>query len=130
VLAPLVSEGLLVKSEAERFIEKPGTRRRIKAATAWDADTLRSGYAELLILDEWQLLMNEDTWELVGTPLLLDSDRDALFIYTPPSLRSRAATKAGDPRHGAKMFKFAEADKSGRWQAFHFTSHANPHISP
>jgi phage terminase large subunit-like protein len=27
------------------------------------------------------------------------------------------------------MFKKAAADKTGRWEAFHFTSHANPHIS-
>ncbi|MFA4837064.1 MAG: hypothetical protein WC749_13470, partial [Dehalococcoidia bacterium] len=38
--------------------------------------------------------------------------------------------KARDPRHAAKMFKAAQEDTSGRWQAFHFTSHDNPHISP
>lgn len=61
--------------------------------------------------------------------MLLDHDGDAVFIYTPPSLRSRSVSKARDPQHAAKMFSLAKNDKSGRWEAFHFTSHDNPHIS-
>lgn len=123
------------KNETEHVIEIPRTETRIRAKTAWDADTLRGDYAGFLILDEWQL-MNEDMWELVGAPMLLDCDGDACFIYTPPSIHGRRSdsgktirTKARDPQHAAKMFAAAEQDKTGRWAAFHFTSHDNPHIS-
>ena len=61
--------------------------------------------------------------------MLLDNDGDAVFVYTPPSLHSRSMTKARDPRYAAKLWKKANADTSGRWEAFHFTSHDNPHIS-
>lgn len=81
-----------------------------------------------MILDEYQLT-NEDAWEVVGVPMLLDNNGDAVFIYTPPSLRSAGVSKARDPRHAAKLFKMAQADTTGRWAAFHFTSHDNPFIS-
>jgi phage terminase large subunit len=61
--------------------------------------------------------------------MLLDNNGDAVFIYTPPSLRASGVSKARDPRHAAKMFKAAQADTTGRWAAFHFTSHDNPHLS-
>lgn len=96
--------------------------------TAFNADTLRGDYADLLILDEWQL-MDEEAWERVGSPMLLDNDGDAVFIYTPPSLQSRSASKARDPQHASKMFAKVQADTTGRWETFHFTSHDNPHIS-
>lgn len=105
----------------------PGDEMRIRAKTAWNADTLRGDYADILIFDEWQL-MNEDAWGLVGAPMLLDNNGDAIFIYTPPSFRSRGITKANDPMHAAKMYRGADADTSGRWAAFHFSSHDNPHI--
>lgn len=127
-LAEPIDAGVFVKNETLHTIELPGTKQRIRAKTAWNADTLRGDYADLLIIDEWQL-MDEDAWELVGAPMLLDNDGDAVFIYTPPSLRSRSVSKARDPRHAAKMYKRAESDELGRWQAFTFTSHDNPHIS-
>jgi len=116
------------KNETEHFIELPETEQRIRAKTAWNADTLRGDYADVLILDEWQL-MNEEAWEVVGAPMLLDNNGDAVFIYTPPSLHSRSTTKATDPQHAAKLYKRAAQDTTGRWAAFHFTSHDNPHIS-
>lgn len=119
---------VLYKNESLHLIEVPGTRQRIRAKTAWNADTLRGDYADLLILDEWQL-MDESAWYEVGAPMLLDNNGDAVFIYTPPSLRSRSVSKARDPKHAAKMFKAALADKTGRWATFHFRSHDNPHIS-
>jgi hypothetical protein len=61
--------------------------------------------------------------------MLLDNNGDAVFIYTPPSLHSRGTSKARDPRHAAKLFQRAQADTTGRWEVFHFTSHDNPHIS-
>jgi len=119
------------KNEAEHFIEKPGSEQRIKAKTAWNADSLRGDYAGLLILDEYQMI-NEQAWNTVGAPMLLDNDGDAVFIYTPPSLRSRSVSKADDPQHAAKMFKKAQALQDGgstRWAAFHFNSMDNPHLS-
>lgn len=127
-LAEPVERGIYTKHEGRHLIERPGTKQRIRAKTAWNADTLRGDYADLLILDEWQL-MDEEAWEQVGQPMLLDNDGDAVLIYTPPSLRSRSVSKARDPRHAARMFQAAEADTSGRWAAFHFTSRDNPHIS-
>jgi hypothetical protein len=123
-----VDAGLYRKNETTHVIELPGTEQRIRAKTCWNADTLRGDYADRLILDEYQL-MSEDTWGVVGAPMLLDNDGDAVFIYTPPSRRSRSTTKANDPRHAAKTYQRAEADETGRWEAFTFTSHDNPHIS-
>lgn len=118
----------LYKNETEHIIELPGTEQRIRAKTCWSADTLRGDYADDLILDEWQL-MDEDAWELVGLPMLLDHNGDATLIYTPPSLHSRSVSKARDPQHAAKMFKKAQEDTTGRWEAFHFTSYENPYLS-
>jgi hypothetical protein len=123
-----IAAGIFYKNESTRVIERSGTGQRIRAKTAWNADTLRGDFADLLILDEWQL-MDEEAWEVVGAPMLLDNNGDAVFIYTPPSLRSRSVSKARDPRHAAKMFRQACTDQSGRWAAFHFPSSANPHIS-
>jgi hypothetical protein len=123
-----VKRHVYYKNETEHVIELPRTEQRIRAKTAWNADTLRGDYADVLILDEWQL-MNEDAWGKVGAPMLLDNNGDAIFIYTPPSLHSRSVSKARDPQHAAKMFKEAEENKSGRWATFHFKSHDNPHIS-
>lgn len=127
LLEPIEAK-VLYKNETRHIIEVPGTKVRIRAKTAWDADSMRGDYADLLIFDEWQL-SNEEAWGRVGAPMLLDNNGDAVFIYTPPSLHSRSRTKAKDPRHAAKMFKRALANKSGRWETFHFSSHDNPHIS-
>lgn len=127
-LAEPLDGGIFYKNETEHIIEKPGSEQRIRAKTAWNADTLRGDFADLLILDEWQL-MNEDAWGLVGAPMLLDNNGDAVFVYTPPSIHSRSSSKADDKLHAAKLFKRAAADPSGRWQTFHFRSHDNPHLS-
>jgi hypothetical protein len=125
-----IEAGVFRKNESDHTIELVGTEQRIKAKTAWNADTLRGDYADDLYLDEWQL-HNEEAWEVVGAPMLLDNDGDAVFIYTPPSLKSRSVSKANDPQHAAKQFKKAQerAKEGQRWATFHFTSHDNPHIS-
>jgi len=127
-LNPLLKTGIYKLNETERFIEKIGTQNRIKAKTAWNANTMRGDYADRLILDEWQL-MAEDAWDEVGAPMLMDNNGDATFVYTPPSLRSSGISRARDPLHAAEMFKMAQADKTGLWEAFHFTSFDNPHLS-
>jgi hypothetical protein len=123
-----LDSGVLVKNETRRYIERPRTRQRIRCKTAFNADSLRGDYADLLILDEY-MLMHESTWQDVGAPMLLDNDGDAVFIYTPPSRRTRHLSRADDPRHASKLYARAAADESGRWAAFHFTSRDNPHIS-
>ena len=123
-----IEAGVYTMNKTERILELPGTEQRIRAKTCWNADSLRGDYADELILDEFQL-MSEDTWDTVGSPMLLDNNGNATFIYTPPSLRSRSASKATDPLHAMKLYKRAEEDKSGRWEVFHFTSMDNPHIS-
>ena len=123
-----IKAGIFYKNETEHIIVRTGTEQRIRAKTAWNADTLRGDYADELILDEWQL-MNEDAWEVVGAPMMLDTNGNAIFIYTPPSLHSRSVSKANDPQHAAKLYKKAMADTTGRWAVFNFTSHDNPHLS-
>jgi hypothetical protein len=127
-LRDAIEGGVYHKNETEHSIELAGSKQRVRGKTAWNADTLRGDYADLLILDEWQL-MDEDAWDRVGSPMLLDNNGDAIFIYTPPSMASKSVTKARDPQHAAKMYAAAVADKSGRWEAFHWASSANPHIS-
>ena len=122
-----IEQGIFYKNETKHLIELPGTEQRIRAKTAWNADTLRGDFADELILDEFQL-MNEDTWGVVGAPMLMDNNGNAIFIYTPPSLQSRSVTKANDPQHAAKLFKKADTDTTGRWQAFHFSTYDNPYI--
>ena len=123
-----INAGVFQKNEVLHTIEVPNTKQRIRAKTAYNVDTLRGDYADVLILDEWQL-MDEQMWEVVGAPLLVDNNGTAVFVYTPPSLLSRSLSKARDPLHAMKMFKKAEEDKTGRWKAFHFTSFDNPYIS-
>lgn len=126
-----IRAGVFKKNETDHTIELPGTEQRIKAKTAWNADTLRGDYAGELIFDEWQLI-NEDAWELVGAPMMLDKDGNATFIYTPPSLHSRSVSKANDPQHAAKMYKkFKALQDAGdpRYAVFNFSSHSNPHLS-
>ena len=125
-LAALIDAGIFSKNETEHVIERVGTNQSIKAKTAWNADMLRGDYADLFIFDEWQL-MEETAWEDVGAPMLLDNNGDAVFVYTPPSLRSQALSRARDPRHAAKMYERARgsvtlihcnpADVTGAWYA-------------
>lgn len=128
MLQPAIQSKRLYKNETSHLLEVPNTNQRIRAKTAWNADSLRGDYADDLFLDEWQL-MDEDAWGLVGAPMLADNNGDAVFIYTPPSLHSRSVSKASDPQHASKLFKRAQADTTGRWAAFHFRSHDNPHVS-
>lgn len=127
----LVLAKVMYKNETEHILEwknQPRNNARIRAKTAWNADTLRGDYADELILDEYQL-MSEDAWEFVGAPMLADNNGNAIFIYTPPSIRSNSVSKAKDKKHASKLFKQAAKDSTGRWATFHFTSHENPHIS-
>jgi hypothetical protein len=110
-----ISAGIIKKNESLRSLEFP-TGGRIRAKTAWDADTLRGDYADFLVLDEFAL-MASDAWDLVGAPMLLDNDGDAWFISTPRR-----------KNHFHKLFLRGQQDDE-RWKSWHFTSHENPHLS-
>lgn len=111
-----IRQGVIYKNETKRILELPYARLRAK--TAWDADTLRGDYADLLILDEYSL-MDPTAWEEVGAPMLLDNDGDAIFIFTPKR-----------KNHAFKLYQRAKADETGRWAYWHFTSFDNPYLSP
>ena len=101
-----------------------GTEQRIRAKTAWNADTLRGDYGDLIILDEFQDI-DPDALDDVVFPMLLDNDGDLLISYT-----SRRVNKGGKGlKEAHKLFKRAQDDTTGRWEAFKFTSLDNPHLS-
>lgn len=116
-LAEPIAAGEVYKNESDRVLEVVRTGARIRTKTAWNADTLRGDYADLLILDEYAE-MDPSAWEVVGAPMLLDNDGDAVFIFTPKSRN-----------HAFRMYQRAIADDTGRWEAWHFTSHDNPYLS-
>lgn len=128
ILQPGIDKKIYRKNETRHIIELPGSEQRIRAKTAWDADSLRGDYADVLILDEYQL-MNEDAWEIVGAPMLLDNNGDAYFVFTPPSFRTAGVSKAKNKKHASQMYEKAKNSKDSRWAAFHFTSYDNPYIS-
>ena len=117
-LGEAIEAGAFYKNETLHVIERLGTDQRIRAKTAWDADSLRGDFADILILDEFQD-MDVEAWTLVGAPMLLDNNGDAIFIYTKKRGRN----------HTNDLFKRARADDTGRWATFVFTSFDNPHIS-
>lgn len=116
-LADVITAGYVHKSETDHLIDFP-SGGRIRCKTAWDADSLRGDYADLLILDEYSL-MDPSTWDQVGAPMLLDNDGDAVFIFTPKRRN-----------HAFRLYQQAVQDTTGRWAAFHFTSFDNPYLSP
>ena len=127
-LQPLIDAKVVVKNESNKSITRPGTKNRIRGKTAWDAQTLRGDYADVLILDELQH-MSEDTWDEVGAPMLLDNDGDAIFIFTPPSIKSRSRSKAKNKMWVIDFWRKHSKDTTGRWETFVFSSFDNPYIS-
>jgi hypothetical protein len=127
-LAELIEFGVFRKLEAKQRIFKPGTepQQYIQCTTVYNPDVMRGGSTDLLILDEFQL-MNEEVWEQVCPPRLADRNGDAVFIYTPPSMRMRARTQARDPLYCAKMFKKYKDDPA--WLCMTATIYDNPNIS-
>jgi hypothetical protein len=115
-MAALIATKTVYKNESRRILEM-AHGGRIKTKTAWDADSLRGDYADLLILDEYSL-MAPDAWNEVGVPMLLDNNGDAVFIFTPKR-----------KNHAHAHYVRAMGDTTGRWSAWHFTSHDNPHLS-
>lgn len=119
-LAEPIEAGVFYKNETLHIIERKGTDQRIRAKTAWNADTLRGDFGDIVILDEYQD-MDPDALDLVVFPMLLDTDGDLVVIYT----KKRGAKG----KHATDLMKRALADTTGRWAGFTFTSHDNPHLS-
>jgi len=115
-LSEAIAAGIIYKNETDRVLRMPDGAQ-IKAKTAWDADSLRGDYADLLILDEYSL-MDPSAWDEVGAPMLLDNDGDAIFIFTPKR-----------KNHAFNLYQRALGDTTGRWAAWHFTSYDNPYLS-
>jgi hypothetical protein len=127
-LDPLIQAGVYSKNETRHEIvpSKTITQSAIRAKTAWNADSLRGDWADVLILDEFQL-MEPNAWNEVGAPMMLDTDGTAVFIYTG----RQGAT------HATKLFRRAKVEmedalargEQPRWEVFNFTSFDNPFIN-
>ena len=116
-LGDALTYGVIQKNENRRLLSGFPQGGRIRAKTAWDADTLRGDYADFLVFDEFAG-MGPDAWDKVGAPMLLDNDGDAWFISTP--------------RRKNQFFAFyVRALEDGvRWRSWHFTSLDNPYLNP
>lgn len=124
----LVRAGHYSINKTEHTIKRGESENAIVAQTLWNADTARGTYGDIIILDEFQL-MNESAWEDVIQPMLVDTNGQAIFIFTPPSLLEPGISKARDPAYASKMYRDHQYDRSGLWECFHWTSHDNPFLS-
>jgi phage terminase large subunit-like protein len=113
-LSPLLVSGHLYKNEVKRIVRLGAGQVQVK--TGRHPDALRGGMADLLVLDECAYL-DPDAWRKVGAPMLADNDGTAVFISTP-SRRNWFF----------ELYNTAVADDTGRWAAWHFTTHANPYL--
>jgi terminase large subunit-like protein len=109
--------GRVIKNETRRLLTMPGAPGRLRAKTAYDADSLRGDYADFLVLDECALLA-PNAWHEVGAPMLADNDGEAWFLSTPRR-----------QNWFFTLYQRAVAE-GGRWAAFHLTTLDNPYLSP
>ena len=116
LLTPLVKAGILDKNETLKRIKGEGFGR-IRAKTGHRADSLRGDNGDIIIMDEYSL-MDADIWDKVIAPMLLDNDGTIYFIFTPKM-----------KNHAYKLYIKAKHDETGRWAAWNFSSHENPHLS-
>lgn len=114
---PIQDKSVMVNKTNRSIDWANGQPGHMRCKTAWNADTLRGDFADLLIMDEYSI-MNPNAWGEVGAPMLLDNDGDAVFIFTPKR-----------KNHAFHLYAKASGDTSGRWGAWHFTSMDNPHLS-
>lgn len=115
-LAQAISAGYVGKNQVQRKLEFPGGGI-IHARTAWDVDSWRGGYGDLVILDEYAW-NKEDPWGAAVQPMLLDNDGDVWFGSTPNRKNwhyQRVLDARTDP---------------DRWQYEKITTYENPHLTP
>lgn len=110
-----IAAGACYKNETNRVIELP-SGGRIRAKTAWNADTARGDYGDVIIHDEYSL-MSPDVWGKITAPMTLDTDAEVVFAFTPFGRN-----------HAWRLYQEAIADPA-RWEVWHFTSHDNPYLS-
>ena len=109
-----ISAKLVKKNETKRTLECNGGR--IKVKTASNPDALRGDWADLIVLDEAALLDPDMTSAVM--PMLIDR-RGELWLLSSP--RPRGIFR--------DLCLKAEADTTGRWETFKFSTYDNPHLS-
>lgn len=120
-----IKKKIFCKNEKTKNIGAKWWSGKVIAKTGWSGETLRGLGADILILDEYQM-MSEDVWNTVAAPMLLDTGGTCYLVYTPPSIRSIGGSRAKDPRHASKLFN--EKKNDSRWNVFSFTSFDNPSL--
>jgi len=116
-LRPLIDRKLVYKNEQKRILALGWCGGRIKAKTAWNAETMKGDYGDFIVLDEYAQ-MAPDVWDYVISPMMADTDGDTWFISTPVRRN-----------HFFQLYQKALGDDTGRWAAFHAVTHDNPHLS-
>lgn len=111
-LQPLIANKTAYKNEVRRILKYNGGRIQVK--TGSNPHALRSRGVDLLVLDECAYL-EPDAWRKAGVPTLADRDGTAVFISSPKRRN-----------WFFELYQQAVADTSGRWQAWHFSTLANP----
>lgn len=89
-LRPLIDAGYVYKNESDRILQMGNGF--IQCQTAYDANTLRGDWAHTLLLDEYSY-MDRSAWEVIGAPMLIDTNGEAWFAFTP-NRRNHAYTLA------------------------------------
>lgn len=112
---PAIAAGVIYKNETHRVLELP-MGGRIRAKTAWNADTARGDYGGTIIHDEYSFMAG-DVWGKVTSPMTLDTDAEVIFAFTP-----------NGRNHAWKLYQEALAAPA-RWDVWHFTSFDNPYLS-
>lgn len=113
-LSPLIRSKVMYKNEVKRVIRFE--QGRIQVKTGSNPDVLRSGKADLLVLDECAYL-DPDAWRKVGIPMLADTDGTAVFISTPKRRN-----------WFFELYNQAIGDTSGRWAGWNFSTLENPYL--
>lgn len=85
--------------------------------TMWSLDThpdaVRGQSYTSIFIDEAAMIRDlKLTWHEILLPTLLDTNGHAMFVSTPKGMND-----------------FRRLEESGGFQTFHFTTHANPHLS-
>ena len=115
-LGNAIYAGIIHENKTKRVLTFPDGGK-IVARTAFRPDHLRGDFADWMCNDEYAY-QDPEVWEKVAQPMLLDNDGDAWFISSPDKRN-----------HFYIMYLKAQADTTGRWATFKFSSHENPHLS-
>lgn len=120
-LKPLIESGVIYKNETNKYLKWASDKdsdggATISAQTAYDAATWRGDWGDILIFDEYAF-MNPDVWDVVGAPMMLDTNGEAWFVSTP-----------NRKNHFHNLY-VRGLEEDGRYKSFRFPSHDNPYLS-